>query len=160
MRENKYFQISDAYPMLKHPEKYNGTRPIQVRSGWEAYMIFKYLDINDNIISWKSESTIIKYFSPVDNKWHRYFMDFTVTAKTPSGQTKELWIEVKPYSQTQLPKEPKRKTKTYIDQMKTYFVNQAKWETTKKIIEEKKAQGINIDFAIITEKDVPMFLKG
>jgi hypothetical protein len=160
MKESKFFQIVDAYPLLKHPEKYNGSRPISVRSGWEAYMIFKYLDINSNIVSWKSESTVIKYLSPLDGKYHRYFMDFTVTAKTTNGSTKELWLEVKPFAQTQLPKEPKRKTQNYLYQLRTYLVNQAKWETTKKIVEEKKALGIPVEFAIITERDVPGFLKG
>lgn len=146
--------------MLKYPEKYKGTRPITARSGWEISFIFKYLDINSSIVSWKSESTIIKYFSPVDGKYHRYYMDFSFTAKTPSGQEKEIWVEIKPFAQTQLPKEPKRKTQNYMYQLRTYLVNQAKWETTKKIIQEKQAQGQNIDFVIITEKDAPFFLKG
>ena len=160
MKDSKYNQIRDCYPLLKHPEKYQGTRPITARSGWEISFIFKWLDINDSIISWKSESTIISYVSPIDNKKHKYYMDFTIVAKTPSGQTKELWIEIKPHGQTLPPKEPKRKTNNYIYQLRTFLVNQAKWETTKRIIEEKKAQGKNIDFAVITEKECPFFLKG
>jgi hypothetical protein len=159
MKESKFAQITDAYPMLKNPEKYTGTRPLTLRSGWEISFVFKYLDTNPNIISWKSESTIIRYLSPIDSQYHRYFMDFTFTARTPNGQLKELWVEVKPFAQTQPPKEPKRKTSNYMYQLRTYFVNQAKWSTTRKIIEEKKALGQNIDFVIITEKDAPFFLK-
>jgi len=160
MNNSRYHQITDIYPLLKNPQKYNGTRPITTRSSWEASFIFKWLDVNDIIISWKSESTIISYVSPIDNKKHRYYMDFTIVAKTPSGQTKELWIEIKPWQQTQLPKEPKRKTNSYIYQLRTFLVNQAKWETTRKIIEEKKTQGKNIDFVVITERECPFFLKG
>jgi hypothetical protein len=160
MRESKFAQITDAYPLLKHPEKYTGTRPLTLRSGWEISFVFKWLDVNQSIISWKSESTIIRYFSPVDNKTHRYFMDFTFTAKTPSGETKEVWVEVKPFAQTQMPKAPKRKTASYMYQLRTYMVNQAKWDTTRRIVEEKKAKGEAIDFVIITEKEAPFFLKG
>lgn len=160
MKESKFAQITDAYPLLKYPEKYNGSRPLTLRSGWEIYFVFKYLDINSSIVSWKSESTIIKYLSPIDGKYHRYYMDFTVTAKTHTGDLKEIWIEVKPFASTQLPKEPKRKTQNYMYQLRTYLINTAKWETTKKIVEEKKALGIPVEFAIITERDVPGFLKG
>lgn len=160
MKESKYHNIANAYPMLQNKGKYTGTLPLTLRSGWEIYFVFKWLDINPNVISWKSESTIIKYHSPVDNKSHRYFMDFTAICKTASGQEKEFWFEIKPYAQTQIPKIPKRKTDNYMYQVKTYLTNQAKWETTKRIVEEKKSQGQNIEFVLITEKDVPGFLKG
>jgi hypothetical protein len=159
MRQSKYNQITDAYPMLKHPEKYTGTRPLTLRSGWEIKLVFKWIDINPSVISWKSESTIIKYLSPLDNKYHRYYMDFTLLVRTKSGEEKEVWIEVKPFSSCSPPKEPKRKTDSYIYQLREYFKNQSKWSTTKKIIEEKKQQGHNCEFIILTEKECPFFLK-
>jgi hypothetical protein len=158
MNESRYFQIRDAYPLLKNPSKYVGTRPISVRSGWEFKLIIKYLDVSPTILSWKSENTIVKYLSPIDNRYHRYFIDFTVTTKDKEGNTKELWIEVKPFKETVPPKTPKKKNKNYLYEVKTYYVNNAKWETTRQIIKEKQAQGQNIDFVIITEKDAPFFL--
>jgi len=153
-----YYQIYDIYPYLKHPEKYNGTRPITARSGWEIKFITKYLDVNENIISWASESTVIKYIRPDDGKYHRYFMDFTFFAKTKSGKVKEFWIEVKPYAQTHPPKEPKRRTKNYFKAVKTYMINEAKWQTTKEIVKEKNLAGNDVEFLIITEKDCSFFL--
>lgn len=159
MKESKFLQIQDAFPLLKNKEKYTGTRPLTLRSSWEISFVFKYLDVNVNIVSWKSESTIIKYRSVLDNQMHRYFMDFTVIAKTNDGKTKELWIEIKPQKSTMPPQEPKRKTQSYLYQVREYLKNQSKWETTKQIIKEKQAQGINIDFAILTEAECPWFVK-
>lgn len=159
MNESRYFQIKDAYPHLKNPHKYVGTRPITCRSGWEFKLIIKYLDVSSNIISWKSENTIVRYISPIDNQYHRYYIDFTVTTKDKDGTLKELWIEVKPWKETVPPKAPKKKNKNYLYEVKTYYVNSAKWETTKKVVEEKRKQGINVDFVLLTELDCPFFLK-
>lgn len=159
MRSSKYQQIYDVYPYLKHPEKYKGTRPITLRSGWEIAFVIKYLDVNDNIIEWGSESVVISYFRPDDGKKHRYFMDFNFKAKTTSGKIKEFWVEIKPQSQIDPPKEPKRKTKTYVEQVKTYLVNQAKWKTTRQLVEEKKLLGKDIEFLVLSEKDCPFFIK-
>lgn len=155
---SNYYQIQDMYPHLKHPEKYTGSRPITARSGWEIKFISQYLDKNTNIIEWTSESTIIKYVRPDDGKYHKYYMDFTFKAITASGKTKEFWVEIKPQSQVNPPKEPKRKTKNYFKQVKTYLINQAKWNTTRQIIEAKKQSGIDVEFLILTEKDCPFFL--
>jgi hypothetical protein len=84
-------------------------------------------------------------------------MDFNFKAKTMSGAVKEFWIEIKPHAQTEPPKEPKRRTKSYFNSVKTYFTNQAKWNTTKAIIAEKQAKGQDIEFMLLTEKDVPFF---
>lgn len=159
MNNSKYYQISNLYPYLKNPSKYKGTLPITMRSSWESKFALHYLDVNNNILEWSSESVIIKYISPLDNKSHRYFMDFSFKAKTASGEIKEFWVEIKPKNQVLPPKEPKKKTKGYIDQVRTFFVNTSKWETTKKIVEEKKANGINLEFLIITEKDAPWMIK-
>lgn len=159
MRDNKFHQIYDLYPHLKHPEKYVGKRPITMRSGWEISFVIKYLDVNSNIISWSSESVIVSYIRPDDGKKHRYFMDFNFKAKTQSGKIKEFWVEVKPFDQTIPPKEPKRRTKSYFYQAKQYLINQAKWSTTKLLVEEKKQQGQDLEFLLLTERDCPFFIK-
>ena len=158
MRDSKYYQIDDIYPFLKNPDKYKGTRPISMRSGWEISFVLKYLDTNTNIIEWGSESKIIKYISPVDGKSHRYFLDFNFKAKTKSGAMKEFWVEIKPFAQTKRPEVPKRNTSTYAKKVQTYLVNIAKWETTKQLIEQKNMEGNDIQFMVLTEKDCPFFL--
>ena len=90
----RYHQIKDVYPHLKNPEKYTGTRPITCRSGWEISFVIKYLDITPNVISWKSENTIIKYIDINTNTTHRYFIDFTLIIKDINGNYKEIWIEI------------------------------------------------------------------
>jgi ABC-type taurine transport system substrate-binding protein len=108
-----------------------------------------------NIIEWTSETKIVRYVSPLDGKNHRYFIDFSYITNT--GQ--EVWIEIKPYAQTQLPRTPKRKTKQYVDSVQTYLVNQAKWNATEELLQEQRKQGKNISFVKITEKDCPWFIK-
>jgi len=149
-----YYQIADVFPHLKNPKKYKGTRPITARSSWEGNFILKYLDKNENILEWGSESVVINYLLPTDGRNHRYFMDFNIVAKMQDGSTKQMWIEIKPFSQTQPPKEPTRKSKNYFKQVETYIKNQAKWETTKRIVEQKQKQGENIEFVILTEKEL------
>lgn len=154
MKESRYYQIYDVYPYLKNPHKYKGSRPITTRSSWETSFIIKYLDINENIVEWGSESVIVSYIKPTDGKPHRYFLDFNFKAKTMSGSLKEFWIEIKPYNQTIQPKEPKRKTKGYFEQVKTYLVNQAKWQTTKNLVESKRKEGRDIEFVVLTENEL------
>ena len=94
----------------KAPEKYKGdpTRIIY-RSLWELKLM-KYLDSHNDVLYWASEEFSIPYRSPIDGRMHRYFMD--VKVKFKNGKT--ILVEIKPESQTQPPKQPKRKSqKTY-----------------------------------------------
>jgi len=129
----------------KNPEKYIGDiTDIVYRSSWERRLM-KFLDYNQNVISWSSEEAIIRYISPIDNKMHRYFIDAYAKIKTKNG-VKTYLIEVKPKHQTIPPKTPKRITKQYKEALKTYSVNLAKWDAAKKVCEEKDWQ-----FMILTE---------
>ena len=148
---SSFYTIQDAYSLLKHPEKYKGTRPITLRSGWEISFVTKYLDVNKNILEWSSETTVIPYICGTDGKQHRYFMDFTAIAKTTSGGIKELWIEIKPKKQTIPPTAPKRNTKGYAKQVATYIKNTSKWTATEKLCEQARQIGKSIEFVILTE---------
>ena len=105
-----------------------------------------WLDKNPGIVTWASEEIAIPYYSPVDNKWHRYFPDFLVKVKTQDGKTKTMMLEVKPKKQTQPPEKKKRVTKQYITEVATWGVNQAKWKSA---IEYCKDRGW--EFKILTE---------
>ena len=89
-----------------------------------------WCDKNENILEWGSEEIIIPYRSPVDNRFHRYFPDFYVKAKTRNGTLSKNIIEIKPYAQTQQPKRNKKVkvTRSYLSEVKTFAVNQAKWK--------------------------------
>lgn len=133
----------------KNPKKYIGDpENIVYRSGWEA-RVMNWADTNSNIIRWCSEEIVIPYMSPVDNRPHRYFVDFYVEAKMPDGNVRKLLLEVKPKSQTQPPKEQKRQTKRYITEVMTYGVNQAKWHAANEFCKDR-----GWEFMIITEEQL------
>jgi len=155
MNGNKYYSIVDMFPHLKNPERYVGTRPITLRSGWEIKFVTSFLDSNPSVVQWSSESVVLQYFYPVDKKWHRYFTDFWARMRQEDGSYKDFLIEIKPYSQTQQPKEPKRKTKGYVNQVHTYIKNQAKWDTARAYCAEQTRVGKPTEFLILTEKDIP-----
>lgn len=111
-----------------NPAKYIGNvANIQYRSGWE----FKYmreLDANPAVIAWSSEEFSIPYVSPVDMRQHRYFPDFLVKKKYPSGEIKTFVIEIKPSKEVAPPKRTTKNRKKLINEHTTYLINQAKWK--------------------------------
>lgn len=137
----------------KNPEKYKGVWPIIFRSSWE-YKFMRFLDVNENILSWTSESIKIKYayFDPISKKQseHLYFPDFVIRIK--KGEiTRTQIIEIKPLRETKPPKYGKnRSTKTMIYETKTYAKNQAKWGAAKEYCRVR-----DWDFIVLTEKDLP-----
>ena len=133
-----------------NPQKYIGdTNNIICRSSWERRFCI-WCDKNDNIIEWGSEEFWIPYRSPVDNRVHKYFPDFFIKVRERNGSIKKYVIEVKPYKQTQQPNStPKRKTKSWLYEVKTYAVNQAKWKAAKEFCADRL-----LEFKIITENEL------
>lgn len=132
----------------KNPQKYRGNaNNIVYRSSWELRCM-KWFDTNENIIWWSSEELIIPYFSPVDNRMHRYFPDFVIRVKKKDGSQMTYVIEVKPESQTKVPTQ-KRRTKKYIQEAATYVINQSKWRAADKFCQDNGWQ-----FQILTEKEL------
>jgi hypothetical protein len=128
------------------PKKYKGDpNNIICRSSWERKFCH-WCDLNENVLEWGSEEFWIPYRSPVDNKVHRYFPDFIIKVKEQNGEIKTYVIEVKPKRQTMEPKVPKRKTKSWLYEMKTYAVNQAKWKAAQEFCADRL-----IEFKVITE---------
>jgi len=105
-----------------------------------------YCDRNDSILEWGSEEIIIPYRSPLDGKIHRYFPDFYVKAKQSDGSVKKIIIEVKPKKQCKPPEIPKRKTKYFIAEVRTWGVNKAKWEAAIEFCNDRQ-----MEFMILTE---------
>lgn len=133
----------------KFPEKYAGdSSNIVYRSGWER-KVMKSLDENAAVIRWSSEEIVIPYISPVDNRPHRYFVDFYVEAKAADGSIKTMLLEVKPAAQVQPPKQSMRRTKRFISEVMTYGVNQAKWEAAVSYCNKK-----GWEFKVITENEL------
>lgn len=132
-----------------YPSKYKGDpNNIICRSSWERKFC-RYCDLNESVISWGSEEFWIPYLSPVDNRVHRYFPDFIMKVRESSGQVKTYVVEVKPRKQTVPPKKPKRQTKSYLYECKTYAVNQAKWKAAVEFCKDHM-----IEFKVVTEKEL------
>ena len=132
-----------------NPEKYKGN-PYNIiyRSLWERKFMV-YCDTNDKIIEWGSEEIIIPYLSPWDGRFHRYFPDFYIKVKQVNGNIKKFIIEVKPKKQTKAPKPVSRKTKKWINEVKTYGINEAKWKSATKWCKQN-----DMEFKILTEDDL------
>ena len=135
-----------GYFKCKHPEKYMGnTKGIVYRSGWE-FKVMMQLDHDPNVVKWASEEFSIRYLSPIDKRFHRYFPDFYVEYK--DGR-KEL-IEVKPQHQVKKPEANRKKNrKKLLNEIVTYERNKAKWAYAQEWCKQRGVQ-----FKILTEKEL------
>jgi len=106
------------------------------------------LDGNKNVLRWGSEEIAIPYKSPKDNKIHRYFPDFIAEVRNQNNEVETLVIEVKPMKQTEPPK-GKKKTKSFLQESLTFQINKAKWESAKRICQQKGWR-----FVILTENQI------
>ena len=128
-----------------NPKKYIGnTKQIVYRSLLERRFM-RYCDLNEDILYWASEELPVRYYNPLDKKYHRYFPDFVV--KTVNND--KYMIEIKPSRQAVKPKPPKKKTKSYMRESFEYIKNQAKWQAAKSYCDDK-----GMKFKLITEKDL------
>ena len=130
------------------PRKYKGNRSdIFYRSSWELKMM-NYLDRTDGVLEWNSEEIVIPYLSPLDNKFHRYFTDFYAKVKDNNGNIIKYILEVKPRKERKPPRKSKNRIR-YIKEVKTYVVNQAKWEAA-----ELWCKKYGYTFRVMDEKDL------
>ena len=82
-----------------HPKKYVGdvTRIVYRSLLERKFMV--YCDRNPDITYWASEELAIRYYNPLDKKYHSYYPDFIV--RTVKGD--KILIEIKPSRQTKPP---------------------------------------------------------
>ena len=139
-----------------NPAKYRGdASKITYRSLWEL-KFFRFVDKHVDVIWWASEEHIVPYRSPIDGKMHRYFPDVVVHKNMPNGKKITTMIEIKPYAQT-LPPNIKKKNSTptgrvsrrYLNEVKTYGVNEAKWKAARIYCEDRAWE-----FIIMTEHEL------
>ena len=127
----------------KFPKKYKGNPSnITYRSSWELQCM-SYFDKNPEIIWWASEEMSISYRSPIDGKMHKYFPDFII--KTSKSEV--VMIEVKPAHQSKPPEKKSRITKKYLNEVKTWGINQAKWKAAEEYCADRKWK-----FQVLTEE--------
>lgn len=140
---------------LSNPAKYNGDpNNVVFRSSWEL-KVFRWCDLHSSVLEWSSEEDSIPYRSPIDGRIHRYFPDLLITIKDKKGDVKTFLVEIKPKSQTKLPRKRTHRgspTKKYLQEVQTYAVNQAKWESAQKVCEHR-----GWEWKILTEDDIKSF---
>jgi len=108
----------------------------------------KFCDLNKTVLAWSSEekNCIVPYKSPIDGRYHRYFVDFWMRVKNKKGETKEYLVEIKPEHQEHAPPKRKKASKKYEQELATYLVNQAKWEAAKSYATKR-----NMEFLVLNE---------
>jgi hypothetical protein len=117
-------------------------------------MCCAYFDKNPDVVQWSSESVIVKYKCPSDDEWHDYIIDFVVKFK--SG--KILLIEVKPKSQTILPKASSGKSKkTLLTEQLTFVKNREKWKAADTYAKEHNAQFVVWSEQTLKSLGMPIF---
>lgn len=132
-----------------NPSKYKGNlSEIVYRSSWELKFM-RWCDINSSVLEWGSETIVIPYKSPVDNKFHRYFVDFYVKIKNKENKITKYLVEIKPDKFTKPPVIPKKQTKKFIQEVFQYGTNQAKWKAADEYCQDRGMQ-----FIVLTENDL------
>jgi hypothetical protein len=129
-----------------NPDKYIGDlKNIVFRSSWERHL-FQYCDNVSSVLKWSSEPFAIKYWDESSMKTRRYFPDVYMEIIDRDGNIKKYLAEVKPYRQTQPPKEGRKKTRTFINECKTYQKNISKWKFAEEFCKKN-----GMEFIILTE---------
>ena len=135
---------------VKNPQKYIGDSTNVIYRSLMELNFMKWCERSEKVLKWNSEEVVIPYISPMDKKRHRYFPDFLI-------QTNKGWtlIEVKPLVQTKPPKKiliekvTLKKKRRYVKAVKTWLVNEAKWNAAKKVCEVNGWK-----FELMTEKQL------
>ena len=127
---------------VRNPGKYVGNRTPRYRSGWElTFMMF--LDSNENVLQWASESISIPYRNPLTGKQSIYVPDFLVTYRGPNNTTKAELIEIKPKKQSLI------ESKMNANERAIIAVNYAKWDSA-----TKWARRNGLVFRVINEDQI------
>lgn len=132
-----------------NPQKYLGDHSnIIMRSSWETKFAI-WCDTNPAILKWSSEETIVPYVSPIDNKPHRYFIDFKIQVRKKDGNIRTYLVEIKPEHQTRPPEKPSKKTRKFLQEVMTWGVNEAKWKAASRYAKDR-----GWEFVILTENEL------
>lgn len=126
----------------KNPHKYVGKGNIVYRSSWE-WAFMNFLDNNDSILQWASESVHIPYRNPFTGKNTIYVPDFLMVYVDGSGQQHVELIEIKPSKETSIEEAKSMRDKAHV------ALNMAKWSAANAWC---KRQGIK--FRVITENQI------
>ena len=127
---------------VKNAAKYVGKGVPRYRSGWElAFM--RFLDNNDHVMQWASESIQIPYRNPITGKQSIYVPDFLITYRTRQNTLIAEVVEIKPKKQSVIESKMSNRDRMVV------AVNYAKWASA-----EKWCARNGLKFRVITELDL------
>lgn len=143
-KNNKYFQ--GIYTPINKNKYMGSTNPVY-RSSLERDF-FLFFDNNPNVTAWVSEGIVVPYYSEIDKKVHKYYVDLIAAIKDTHGNTQKYLIELKPHAQTQ-PPTPKgnKKSSTVMYESLMWHKNQCKWKAAAEYAAKK-----GMKFVVLTEK--------
>jgi len=133
----------------KNYQKYKGDPTNIVYRSLLERRFMVYCDEKPWVLEWSSEEIVVPYKSPIDNRWHRYFVDFWIKYRKSNNEIKTLLIEIKPDSQTRPPVKKDKITRRFLTEVQTWGINQAKWKAASEYCLDR-----NWEFKILTEKDL------
>ena len=135
-----------------NPDKYKGDPgQIYYRSSWELEFM-RWCDAREEVLWWQSEEKRIPYYDPITKRRRTYYPDFLLARQCHDGIIRETLVEAKPSRQVRGPaKNPKRKSKAWLNEVYTYTTNMAKWKAAAEWCEDR-----GIDFQLITEKELKL----
>jgi hypothetical protein len=133
----------------KNYQKYKGDPTNIVYRSLLERRFMVYCDEKPWVLEWSSEEIVVPYKSPIDNRWHRYFVDFWIKYRKSNNEIKTLLIEIKPDSQTRPPTKKDKITRRFLTEVQTWGINQAKWKAASEYCLDR-----NWEFKILTEKDL------
>lgn len=131
---------------IKNTEKYVGKGQPRYRSGWE-HAFMRFLDNNEHVVNWASESLSIPYRNPITGKQSMYVPDFLITYRSRTNTLVAELVEIKPKKQSIIEGKMTERDRAVV------AVNYAKWDAA-----TKWAKRNGLTFRVITEDD--MFRNG
>ncbi len=145
---SKYSKARKGIYRPLNPGKWISPNKIIFRSSIEQRW-FTAFDLSPYVIKIASEKIIIPYFDKVKNKGRKYIIDLIVRYKNKKGNVYTKLIEIKSFSESIIPKKPKRITEGYKISVATWITNQCKWEAATAYAEKR-----GFEFIILTERDL------
>jgi hypothetical protein len=131
---------------VKNAAKYVGKGVPRYRSGWELSFM-QFLDNNDHVMQWASESIQIPYRNPITGKQSIYVPDFLITYRTRKNTLIAEVVEIKPKKQSIIESKMSNRDRMVV------AINYAKWDSATKWCARN-----GLKFRVITEDD--MFRNG
>lgn len=133
---------------VKNWDKYRGTKNPRYLSSYER-TVFEWCDRTPSVLEWGAEIIVVPYYCKIKQRKRRYIVDLWLKYKNSKGDILTEIVEIKPFSQTQPPKQGRKKPQTFLEEQMTWEVNKAKWEAA-----DEYARQRGWTFRVITEKSI------